>query len=546
MKLERFTIKKKMTLAALLALACCPALQARKLADSVIMVVGNRAVPVAEFEYIARKNNEVDFSKPASVQHYIGLFKDFKLKVAEAEAEGLDQTESFKREFNEYKEQLIQSYLCDQAGEDSAARTIYDRGGEYLVVSHILVPFDKEQNVTADTLRLYKKVMDIYAQLRAGADFDTLGKRLAAPYIKGSKEKAPAGSIEVRYLFIPRLQPLQGDKTFEKVAYATPVGSYSAPVRTPDGYEIIKVQARRPFFRSIQVAYINLPYDLKGKKPRSKEEVAKLADEAYNKAKAGEDFSKLVYAYSADTLKGGVLPPIEPAQLQPVLEAAVFALQKPGDISRPVYNEKGAYIFELLNRQVRLPFSEVKDAIIGKMKETDRNFDLYRTWDAYLKRTYHYQPNPEAYADFANLCDTLFPLRVAFWEHTKDLNKVLFRLNGMDMTQAEFARYLRQHPISAKPYSKDFLREIYELCIRDLGTADARHDLYTRHPEVPLLLQEYRDGILLFDVSNAKVWSKPVAQRDSIESHWLKQLADKYPVVINQKALKKLIKEEKK
>ena len=83
-------------------------------------------------------------------------------------------------------------------------------------------------------------------------------------------------------------------------------------------------------------------------------------------------------------------------------------------------------------------------------------------------------------------------------------------------------------------------REVYDLFIRDIVTTAERKNLVTKHPEFTHLMQEYRDGILLFNISNEKIWSKPAAEQATLEEEWVKQLNKEYPVTINWKLLKKL------
>lgn len=107
-------------------------------ADSVVMTVAGKQIPLDEFIFIAQKNSEVNLSDRKSVNAYVELFKNFKLKVAEAEDLGLDKTKAFKDELDSYRAQLTSSYLSDKDGEEAAVRAVYDRYGEVLELSHIL------------------------------------------------------------------------------------------------------------------------------------------------------------------------------------------------------------------------------------------------------------------------------------------------------------------------------------------------------------------------------------------------------------------------
>ena len=95
-------------------------------ADSVVMTVAGKQIPLDEFIFIAQKNSEVNLSDRKSVNAYVELFKNFKLKVAEAEDLELDKTKAFKDELDSYRAQLTSSYLSDKDGEEAAVRAIYD------------------------------------------------------------------------------------------------------------------------------------------------------------------------------------------------------------------------------------------------------------------------------------------------------------------------------------------------------------------------------------------------------------------------------------
>ena len=93
-----------------------------------------------------------------------------------------------------------------------------------------------------------------------------------------------------------------------------------------------------------------------------------------------------------------------------------------------------------------------------------------------------------------------------------------------------------------KNYSGDFMKEVYDLFVREIMTSMEKKNLLAKHPDIPLLLNEYRDGILLFSISNEKIWNKPAGEQKAAEEAWIEELKVKYPVVVNWKAIKKAVK----
>jgi len=120
------------------------------------------------------------------------------------------------------------------------------------------------------------------------------------------------------------------------------------------------------------------------------------------------------------------------------------------------------------------------------------------------------------------------------------MDKTLVTIDTLVFPQYEFVEYLTRKPFSAKKYSKDFLNELFAIFGRDIATELERRSLEKNNPEYNMLVKEYYDGILLFEVSNKRVWSRPAEEQDKLEAEWLKELNEKYPVQINWKILKKL------
>ena len=85
------------------------------------------------------------------------------------------------------------------------------------------------------------------------------------------------------------------------------------------------------------------------------------------------------------------------------------------------------------------------------------------------------------------------------------------------------------------------MQEVYDLFVRELATISERKNLKKKHPEFDLLMGEYRDGILLFEISNRRVWSKPMSEQKALDEAWIAELNEKYPVTINWEVLDKAV-----
>lgn len=523
-----FLMKKLLVLS--LVFACLTGEAANK-ADSVVMTVAGKQVLLDEFVFMAKKNGEVDLSDRKSLNNYVELYKNFKLKVADAEAAGLDKTKQFADELDGYRAQLTSSYLSDKDGEDAAVRVEYDRLGEVLELSHILFRLP-EKTVSKDTVAVYEKAMEVYNRIKNGEDFATVGQEL-------TKQDS---TRKTGYEYTRCLQPMQTFKAFENYAYSMKPGELSMPVRTTLGFHIIKLHSRKPNPGMRHVAHILIPFQ-QDSVTRTDSETLALAEDVYKKIQGGADFAELAKEYSSDAAsarKGGELPWFGIGEMVEPFEKGAFALNTPGEVSQPVKTRFGYHIIKLIGKSGIPSFEEKKKTWSRLMAQGEHNFEYYKAFDERLKKEYGYVFYPEAYAELVALCNDHFPTDKEFYEKAKDMNKTLIHLVDTDFPQSEFAYYIQRCPFSTKTYAGDFMQEVFDLFVRDIVTTSERKNLETKHPEFTHLMQEYRDGILLFNISNQKVWSQPAAEQAQLEEVWLKELNKEYPVSINWKLLKKL------
>jgi peptidyl-prolyl cis-trans isomerase SurA len=225
---------KKNILAALLFIAAVPfAAAAPQKDDPVVMTVNGQSVLRSEFEYSYNKNNSEGVIDKKSVEEYVDLFINYKLKVAAALDAHYDTLTSFKQEFAQYRDQQVLPAMVTDDDMLKEAHNIYDNtvrqiGPDGLVqVAHILIRVD--QKAPADDLSAAKQRIDsVYNALKQGADFAELAGKVSQD--PGS---ARQGGL------LPFVQRGQLVKEFEEVAFALKDGELSEVVQSPYGYHII-------------------------------------------------------------------------------------------------------------------------------------------------------------------------------------------------------------------------------------------------------------------------------------------------------------------
>ena len=231
-------MKRNIITATLFALALTAGAQSAT--DPVLMVVNGKPITKSEFEYSFHKNGNVkDAVEKKTVQEYVPMFINYKLKVAAAEAAHLDTLSSFKKEFCTYRDMQLTPYLVDTEFNDSIAHLVYDNtlkqlnGKDLIETSHILIRLGQK---ASDAEREQAKHLadSIYNAVKNGADFAELARKYS-----GDPGSATKGGK------LPMVGPGQLVKEFEDAAYALKVGEVSAPVLSAFGYHIIKMDNRK-------------------------------------------------------------------------------------------------------------------------------------------------------------------------------------------------------------------------------------------------------------------------------------------------------------
>ena len=280
----RFTILS----IALLSTTC---ITAQKSDDAVLMTIGGNRVTVSEFENVYHKNNtkESGSADSKSLNEYVDLFVNFKLKVKEAEELGLDTAKAFKDELAGYRKQLAQPYLTDKDVNEKLLSETYNRLNMDVHAAHILVKVN-ETALPKDTLEAYNKIMKIRARILKGEDF----KKVASEKGISDDPSAVENGGDLGYF-----TALQMVYPFESAAYTTKVGEISMPVRTRYGYHIIKVVDSRDNRGEVTVAHIML-LNPKEDKAEEKDKIKKNIDDIYQKLQQGESFESLAKQFSDD------------------------------------------------------------------------------------------------------------------------------------------------------------------------------------------------------------------------------------------------------
>ncbi len=490
--------------------------------DPVILKVAGEEITKSEFLNVYQKNNvngEVIDRK--SLEDYMELYINFRLKVREAESLGMDTMKSFIDELAGYRKQLAQPYLIDENMNKSLLKEAYDRKKEDIRASHILIKVDRNAS-PEDTLKAYKEIMAIRKSALKGEDFGQLAveksddlsardKQMDGKTIKGNR--GDLGYFTVFDMVYP----------FESGAYNTKVGEISMPVRTDFGYHLIKVTDRKPALGRVQVAHILMRAPANATAADSAA-MDKKVQEVYQRIINGEDFAALAKEFSDDkttATKGGILPWFGANRMIPEFIREVSKLKSPGEVAKPFTSSFGWHIVKLIDRKEIGSYEDNLNDLKQNLARSDR---AKKSEDALLKRIkeeYKFTQNQKGLFDiYKAVTDTIFAGK---WkaDNVKGLNKTLFTIGRHSYSQSDFAQWLEKNQhAQAMENINTYVDRMYGTYVNQKLLEYEDSQLENKYPEFKALMKEYRDGILLFELTEDKIWSKASKDTAGLENFY--------------------------
>ncbi len=481
--------------------------------NEIIVTIGDNGIAREEFERIYHKNLSSSVYDNKSVEEYMDMFINFKLKVIEAERLGYDTTAAFINELAGYREQLAKPYLEDREVTDELLHEAYNRTLKIVSASHILLRLD-ENAPPSDTLALYEKMMKIRDRILAGEPFDKVARETSEDP-SAAKNGGYLGWFGAFKMVYP----------FENTAYNTPVGGVSMPFRTRYGYHILKNEGMRDARGSVKIAHILILAPAGDSAGRTAG--YKRAEEYYQRLLHGESFAKLAEKYSDDRQTaehGGELRWLKSGEIDPEFEDVIYSLKDSGDFTEPLAREYGWHIIMLIKKKPVESFEEIKPELEKRIERDDRG---RKVEDAVLERIKKEDNFKEYRENLQPVIDVLdeslyygnFDLSLAY-----DLINPVFSIGQKEYTQKDLIKFITG---KGKKYRKevslqDIVDERYNAFVRDRLFDYEKSHLEEKYPEFRNLMKEYHDGILLFNLTDDTVWSKAVKDTSGLKAFYEK------------------------
>ncbi len=482
-----------------------------------LMTIDGREISKDEFLRIYNKNKDIAEDQQKSVDEYIDLFINYKLKVIEAENLGYDTMSSFLNEMNKYTKQLTDPYLENEEVLDSLVVEVYNRSLEEVNASHILFKISHD-GLPKDSFRIYNRLMKIRERLVSGESFhDVVDDESRNP---DNKIGSDLGWFTAFRMVYP----------FEEAAYNTPVGEVTMPVKTDFGYHLIKVNDRRKNRGEVNASHImtTLP---KESTELEKEAAKQKIEKAYAELQQGTDWNEVAIKYSehrGTASRGGSLGWLSSVNAPEIILDSCFAIDS-GTFSQPFLSKYGYHIVKVTAYKPLPSFEDVKEDYKRKLRNTSdvKRISEKQVLDK-IKSKHGFEFIEENIDTLYSIVDTSIIEKNWDPELAKDLNEPVFRIGDRVYNQYEIAKHLTtvRRGIRVLPLDQWIRKTITNFANEEVLNYE-RDLLPSMHSDLKYLLEEYHDGILLFNLTEDIVWQKAIEDSLGLKKFY-NELPEKY------------------
>ncbi len=460
-----------------------------------IFTINNTYIYPEELLYAYEKSNKNKGSSEP-IEDYLDLYINFKLKVEDAKKAGLDTLPSYKNELKGYLEDIKKPYLTSEKVNEELLQETYQRLQNEINASHILIRVEEADSPT-DTLEAYNKIKELREKALAGDDFG----QLAQKYSEDPSARSNQGDLGWFTAF-------QMVYPFESAAYKTGKGEVSEIIRTKFGYHIVKVNEKRETLGRIKLAHIMLRFPPKADEKDSAnvfQKINKISEEL----EQGEDWFALAAKYSEDLNtkdQGGSLPWFGAGNLPSALEQVAFELIQFNEISEPVQSPYGWHILKLEEKRGVGSLESMEESLTRRIQRDQRSeLKLTEVLES-LKKENKFKRNELVYSWLKSNSTLHDSLKASVRK-----NEVLFYISDQSYSVSDFfANSAKNAPVESalSEYERTKLLE-YE-----------NQHLPEKYPEYRLLANEYRDGLLLFEIMSREVWDKVSSDSTGLRNYF--------------------------
>jgi peptidyl-prolyl cis-trans isomerase SurA len=492
--------------------------------NDIVLEVANEKITKKEFIDMYQRNNTNPQKKiiKKDLQDYLELFINYKLKIAEAKHLGLDTMPAYIEEVSSYRKQLVEPYLNDKTVTEDLINEAYQRSKEIIRASHILISIPTNATPN-DTLEAYNKALSIRNRILKGEDFSKLAILYSDdPSAKDQERKDGQNAIKGNGGDLGYFTSFSMIYPFETACYNMKVGELSMPVRSQRGYHIIKVSDRKPApFATCSLAHIWVNFN----EHNSAEECKRLIDQAYEMLKNNVRFDSVALKYSDDKYSAqnqGILTSQKVVTMP--LEYTDMIMETPiNQLSEPFSSRYGWHIIKPLSL---VPVGSLEQQRQSIEQRIARDVRSYRTIEEFVRKSkieYGFKEDLSKINVVIDLVtDSVF---VGSWEVPNNFigNDIIFSIGDYSFTQKDLAKEIEKAQRTQTPeYIPTYVDNIYKRTADRKIKDYADSKLESKHPDLKITVDEFRDGILIFSITDRFVWNKSITDSIGAEEFYQK------------------------
>jgi peptidyl-prolyl cis-trans isomerase SurA len=478
-----------------------------------LFTYGTRTVSKEEFLKAYNKNNTETTPTAQSYRDYLDLYTRFKVKVQAAMEARLDTLPNQKSELAAFRNQVVESFMNDEASISVLVEEAMERSKKDFHVAHIFIAAGP--SATAEQVKQAQaKANEAYARLQSGDDFT----KTALAYSEDPAVNTNKGDLGYITVFsLPY--------AMETLVYSTPVGKYTSPLRSKNGYHLFKVIAERKAIGKMRAAQILLAFTPDATDAQ-KQAVAKRADSIYNALQKGGDFKQLAATFSDDNLTfqtGGEMMTFGVGRYTPAFESAAFGLSKDDEIARPVLTEFGYHIIKRL-QQVPIPDDKAnkqwQEETKQQVLQSDRLEVAKKVLYKKILQTTGFKKLPVNETSLSTFTNNTIQSKKAPLPAGITASTPLFTIGKQTFRVKDWQAYLETirgiEDLRAGKTNAQLLDQFIEQSAFDYY----REHLETYNKDFAYQLNEFKEGNLLFEIMQRNIWDKAAADTIGLKKHY--------------------------
>lgn len=472
--------------------------------NNVLVTINDSIYTVADFEHLYNKNLDIIADESQKdILTYFNLYKTYKLRLQHAYHLGIDKLPKVQLEYSMFRKELAEKYFINNNELNRLLNEALTRNKTEINASHILIAIDEFAG-PADTLSAYNKAIEIRNKIIQGMPFEDAAVRFSND-LSAKTNKGNLGYFGVFKMVYP----------FESGAYNTNVGEISLPVRTNFGYHLIKINKKRATPKPKKIAHI-LVYS----KDKNATEAKQKIDRIYKRLEVGDTFYDAAFHFSEDESsreKGGDLGFYNEGALNiEGISDIVYDLNFVGAYSRPFLSQYGWHIVAVTDIKNEPDFNDLKANFLRKIKSDERSKVLEKDLINHLKEMYHFKTNDENLLQAVTLLNRTEMFNQPKVTETAQTLKPIATFSNQNITIKNLLDHIYSFPMQYAEVktNEQLIKKAFNVYALQKLKETYNNNLSTNYPEFAQTLKEYKEGLMLFELLEDKIWK--TTQNDTL------------------------------